>query len=527
MTGTLCCRLYDPRVPELQKVLDKKVFFPSESFLSSEMLDTLVSLGLRKSLGLSGLIDCARSVSMMHESEVLDAFEYGKRMLVLLNAVAIRIPAKTKESGEFEFSNIASQKAIAECSAKQDSVGLDIDFIINNSHDHDKTVDEFWSDIKAIAWCPVYAEPPLPGLPRKEARCRVASPDAVRPISQMIMVSSQMHILDGDCSEALHKYLGWLDPPKADILTSQLIEMSKSYSHLKLQSQIELALDAALQEDIPLLYSNLQNYIGSDDFASIRSALADVPWVWIGDDFVSPTVLAFDSPVKFCPYMYVVPSELSSFRDLLIELGVRQTFGVDDYCQVLQRLQNDTKGMPLSADHLSFVFRVLEAVADCFTENPLIESSSNQLLAPDSYGVLRPAFDLVYNDAPWMDNDNLVLKHFIHPDISNDLACCLGFQSLRYLSLVDGEMTNDLPCMDHHKIKELLTSYGNNDFLLYDLLELADCCKADKLHLIFDKREHPRQSLLQHNLGKIFRTTKKSWIVGSVGLSFINCIILH
>lgn len=34
-----------------------------------------------------------------------------------------------------------------------------------------------------------------------------------------------------------------------------------------------------------------------------------------------------------------------------------------------------------------------------------------------------------------------------------------------------------------------------------DLLEIADCCKARKVHFMYDKREHPRQSLLQPNLG--------------------------
>jgi sacsin len=58
--------------------------------------------------------------------------------------------------------------------------------------------------------------------------------------------------------------------------------------------------------------------------------------------------------------------------------------------------------------------------------------------------------------------------------------------------------------MDYNKINELLALYGNSEFLLFDLLELADCCQAKKLHLIYDKREHPRQSLLQHNLGETF-----------------------
>lgn len=56
--------------------------------------------------------------------------------------------------------------------------------------------------------------------------------------------------------------------------------------------------------------------------------------------------------------------------------------------------------------------------------------------------------------------------------------------------------------MDFSKIHELLGLYRSSDFLLFDLLELADCCKAKKLHIFIDKREHPCQSLLQHNLGE-------------------------
>lgn len=112
------------------------------------------------------------------------------------------------------------------------------------------------------------------------------------------------------------------------------------------------------------------------------------------------------------------------------------------------------------------------------------------------------AGDLVYNDAPWMENNTLVGKHFIHPSISHDLANRLGIQSLRCISLVSEEMTKDLPCMDYPKICELLELYGNSDLLLFDLIELADCCKAKKLHIIYDKREHPCQSLLQQNLGE-------------------------
>ncbi|KAK9274895.1 hypothetical protein L1049_022149 [Liquidambar formosana] len=505
-------RLYDPRVPELQKVLHREVFFPSDKFSDSETLETLVSLGLRRTLGFTGLLDCARSVSMLHDSRDSETLSYARKLLVFLDALTFKLATEEGEGNCDELGNtmFCQNSNVADGDTEYaDFTGnkkcyegdLDIDLLVGNLI-QDKSEEEFWSEMKAIAWCPVYADPPLQGLPWLKSSNQVAAPINVRPKSQMWMVSSMMHILDGECSVYLQCKLGWMDCPDIDVLSTQIIELSKSYGQLKLNSLVEPVFDAALQKGIQLLYSKLQEYIGTDDFLVLKNAFSGVSWVWIGDDFVSPSALAFDSPVKFSPYLYVVPSELSEFRDLLLQLGVRLSFDILDYFHVLTRLQNDLKGFPLSTDQLSFVHCVLEAVADCYMDKPLFEASHTPLLMPDSSGVLMCAGDLVYNDAPWMENNTIVGKHFVHPSISNDLANRLGVQSLRCLSLVDEEMTKDLPCMDYARINELLALYGNNDFLLFDLLELADCCKAKKLHLIFDKREHPRQSLLQHNLGE-------------------------
>ncbi|CBI27138.3 unnamed protein product, partial [Vitis vinifera] len=473
-------RLYDPRVPELQDMLHREVFFPSDKFSDPETLETLVSLGLRQSLGFTGLLDFARSVSIFHDLRDSKTLAQGRRLLTCLDAVALKL---STENGE------------GDCNRCENAT-------LGNLID-DKLEEEFWSEMKAIAWCPIFSEPPIQGLPWLISSNQVAAPSMVRPKSQMWMVSAAMHLLDGEFSSIyLQRKLGWMDQLDTDVLSTQLIELSKSYSQLKLQSVVKPVFDAELQKGIPSLYSKLQEYVGTDDFMVLKSALDGIPWVWIGDDFVYPNALAFDSPVKFTPCLYVVPSELSEFRDLLLALGVKLSFDILDYFLVLQRLQNDVKGFPLTTDQLSFVHCILEAVADCCSDKPLFEASNTPLLLPDSSGVLICAGDLVYNDAPWMENNALVGKHFVHPSISNDLANRLGVQSLRCLSLVDEEMTKDLPCMDYGKISELLVSYGDRDFLLFDLLELADCCKAKKLHLIFDKREHPRQSLLQHNLGE-------------------------
>ncbi|TYH39166.1 hypothetical protein ES332_D12G162000v1 [Gossypium tomentosum] len=523
-------RLYDPRVPELQKLLCKEVFFPSEKFSGPETLDTLVSLGLRRTLGFIGFLDCARSISTLHESGDPEAATYGRKLLLYLDALACKLssvregdvqraisnklpenyPASEGNGSEMPGdlidlnSDLVCGDAVAVDFPKREETickdDIDIDNVIGNSMD-DMPEEDFWSEMKTIAWCPVCVNPPFQGLPWLKPTSHLVSSGTVRPKSQMWMVSSTMHILDGQCDSLyIQQRLGWMDQLNINVLSTQLIELSKSYCNLKSQSLVEPDFDAALQQGIPMLYSKLQEHIGTDDFMVLKYSLDGVSWVWIGDDFVSPNALAFDSPVKFTPYLYVVPSELAEFRDLLLEFGVRLSFDIWDYFHVLQRLQNDLKGIPLSADQFGFVNCVLEAIADCSSDKPFSEASNSPLLIPDSCGVLVPAGELVYNDAPWIENSALVGKRFIHPSINNDLANRLGIKSLRCLSLVSEDMTKDLPCMEFARISELLSLYGNNEFLLFDLLELADCCKAKKLHLIFDKREHPRQSLLQHNL---------------------------
>ncbi|KAK7407784.1 hypothetical protein VNO78_09866 [Psophocarpus tetragonolobus] len=503
-------RLYDPRIPHLKKILHGNVFFPSDEFLDPEILDTLVCLGLRTTLGFTGLLDCARSVSLLHDSRDTDASKRGGELLDLLDTLAFKLSNRGEsnngdpQSGvAVESSSVMDDAFVRDDFPEDDTSLTDINSLLSSST-CDMVEEEFWSELKLISWCPVISDPAVRGLPWLNSNNQVvAPPTSVRPKSQMWMVSSSMFILDGECNTTyLQTKLGWMDCPNVGILTRQLIELSKSYQQLKIHSQLDPGLDAQLQKEIPSLYLKLQECISTDDFNALKTGLEGVSWVWIGDDFVSPNALAFDSPVKFTPYLYVVPSELSDYKDLMIKLGVRLSFGISDYLHVLQRLQNDVHGVSLSTDQLNFVHCVLEAIAECCLEKQPLEPFDSPLLIPNDFGVLMQAGDLVYNDAPWLENSSLIGRHFVHPIISNDLADKLGVQSVRCLSLVSDDLTKDLPCMDYNKVKELLAIYGNNEFFLFDLLELADCCKAKRLHLIYDKREHPRISLLQHNLGE-------------------------
>lgn len=505
-------RLYDPGVPELKRILHAEAFFPAEEFSHPDILETLGCLGLRRTLGFIGLLDCARSVTMLHDSGDSDAIKYGQNLIGFLDDVALRLSGERGERNSGVLTNdiLTPDSTSSDAEAFDDSpLGSDNfsphttenDLIYGIPAD-DKPEEEFWSEMRSIAWCPTCVNPPFEGIPWVKTTSQVASPDTVRPKSHMWLVSSRMHILDGHCkSSYLLDRLGWMDPPGIEVLSAQLIEIAKLYGQIRPHSLEDPVFNDSLQNGILSLYSKLQGYVGTNDFLVLKSMLDDVSCVWIGDNFVPANALAFDSPVQFHPYLYAVPSELVEFKDLLLELGVRPSFDVSDYLQVLQRLQNDVGGSSLSVDQLNFVVRILEVVADYFLERSFSESTYAQLLVPDSFGILVCARNLLVNDAPWMETTSLVEKRFVHPSISNDLASKLGIQSVRSVSLVDEEMTKDLPCMDYSKIEELLAIFGSSEFLLFDLLELADCCKAKRLHVIVDKREHRRESLLQQNLG--------------------------
>lgn len=472
--------------------------------MATEIIELLASFGLKRKLGFSTLLDIARSVSLMHNSGQDDAFAHGQMLLTYLNVLELKTSnMEDKETfhvdGNLEASkmdgNLEAESNGDKCDPDQTVISLFANF------DHDLPEDEFWSELKNISWCPVHVAPLLKGLPWFISEDHVAPPVITRPKSQMWLVSSKMRILSADsCSMYLQRKLDWLDPPNVNILCSQLVELSKSYDELKMFCE-DTAIDAVLQKEIKLIYSKLQDIIGTGDANILKDNLDGLPWVYIGDRFVPPQALAFDSPVKYHPYLYAVPSELSEFKKLLLELGVKQTFDAIDYLNVLRRLQGDAKGEPLSTEQLSFVHCVLEAFVDCYPDSQAPDVLLNSLVIPDSFGVLTPSRNLVYNDAPWMNADP-TSKNFVHRSIGNDLANRLGVRSLRGSSLLDDELMRDLPCMEYAKISELLALYGESDFLLFDLIELADYSNAKKVHLIYDKREHPKQSLLQQSLGK-------------------------
>lgn len=351
-------RLYDPRVAEWKIFLSGGPFFPSDKFSDPVILELLVKLGLRQSFGFTSMLDCARSISLFPASESFEPSVSARRFLVFVDILALKLPCSEVgcvveesqvqlESNDVNHFDDRWKRHFPSAPANLFEDILDINSFLSNFNE-DMPQKEFWSEMSVISWCPVYVEPPIKGFPWLPSRLNKAAANTVRPKSQMWLTSSKMHILDGECSNHLQYQLGWKDSPDVDTLVTQLIGLSKFYTELKSQPVMEPNFDAELQKQMPLLYSRLQDSVRTDELSNLKCALDGVRWIWIGDEFISSSALAFDSPVKYSPYLYVVPSELYQFRDLLLGLGVRLSFDASDYLHVLQQLQNNVKTLPLS-----------------------------------------------------------------------------------------------------------------------------------------------------------------------------------
>ncbi|EFJ19830.1 hypothetical protein SELMODRAFT_152901 [Selaginella moellendorffii] len=458
-------RLYDPRISELLTLLDRKAFFPAHEFQAADLLDVLVVLGLRKSLKQEGLLDSARSVGMISATDDSEASRRGKALLAHMDGLAV------------------SDESVP-------VVGRSLSDI--DSH--------FWVELSSISWCPVRGTSPnqlLPWLPGQLPL--VASPKLVRPASDIWLVSGAMRILDGDCSSFLQEKLGWTQTLKANVLAHQLIELSKRYSRDVLDEETTLTLSSSVKD----IYKLLQGFSKSDEMLIIQSMVEGHAWLWIGDGFIRAKEAAFDSPAHFYPYLHVLPVDFLEFKELFTKLGVRETFSAGDYVSILERVAADVKGDALSPEQLTFVLSVLGTLSEVLetADRSIYES----ILIPDAVSQLVPAKALVYNDAPWLSEDGSQAGglRLVHPDVDNNLARQLGARSLRYLSVVDQEMTSSLPCLGIGKINELLAKFGaggDEEMLLFDLLEVADCCQARKVHFVYDQTDHPKQSLLQPNM---------------------------
>ena len=309
---------------------------------------------------------------------------------------------------------------------------------------------------------------------------------------------------------------------------------------------------------IPRLYASLTSALERDSAVESeiwRRSLMGKAVVWIGGNFVKPDRISFTplSSINTEPYLYVAKGELLAYRALLLHLGVKEQFGPADLSSLLCNLHSTygeqalpTEQLDMCMGIIKIILRLVEgkdasagdaagegseglvqaasshpdsddesATSDELREFPVdsksevdearrqkkiaeIKEELGVVYLPDRQCVLAPASCLSFDDAPWI-SDQLTRggggMRFVHRAVDMKAAVMFGARSLRQQLFSGDEMV----CPSATSVHDIIGEDTVAD-AVGDLVGLADSLGARSVHILYDHRTHPSESLMHPGL---------------------------
>lgn len=490
--------LYDPRNEELYALLDDSDSFPCGVFQESGILDMLQGLGLGTAVSPETAIKSARQVEQLMHEDQQRAYLRGKVLLSYLEVNTLKWVTNLPNEDHGTLNRMVSRAATA--------------FRPRNLK---SDMEKFWNDLRMICWCPVLVSSPYQSLPWPAVSSMVAPPKLVRLYRDLWLASASMRILDGECSStALSQQLGWSSPPGGSVIAGQLLELGKNS---------EIVTDQLLRQELalamPRIYTILMGMVGSDEMDVVKAVLEGCRWIWVGDGFATSEEVVLNGPLHLAPYVRVIPVDLAVFKDLFLELGIREFLKPSDYANILCRMAMRKGSTPLVAQEIRAAILIAQHLVDVRSNEAEIK-----IYLPDVSGRLIIATDLVYNDAPWLlgseePNNSFgnastlaltakrTVQRFVHGNISNDVAEKLGVRSLRRTLLAESADSMNLSlsgaaeAFGQHealttRLKHILEMYADGPGILFELVQNAEDARASEVTFLLDKTQYGTSSLL-------------------------------
>ena len=481
--------------------------FPHASFWTQSYLFSMRKLGLQNSLPWDVVLECARSIqdgALWDATAPEVAKSRGKELLGFLDlnwkTYFPELAPKEKSTAKSFFSKVNSalfedpeKKRI-----KKELQKKRIEILLN------------------LKWIPVHTSPPNPILSWRDEfeTSFVSSPAQVTLKENMWSSSFSKRIFDGEIkSTQLVNLFGWSDRTSFTDLSLQLrsfgehfdTTQEKVYMINEKSSLTKQIVCETLSTELPRIYHLLNKAQLDYDINVMRSILNGKKWLWMGDSFVSSDYVAFTSSINAPPYLYTVPPDIASFKNLLSIFGVRHTFGSSDFCQVLQRMsKEDGKA---AKRKIEIAVNLVQSLSD-----DIMKLQQMDIYAPSNEGAFQNASTLIYDDAPWISK-TLQSKDFtfIHQKISNTVADKIGAKSLRRLLVQDTTDTINFGEGVVHesfgqsealtrRLKNIVEMYPEGPQQLSELVQNADDAKASIVRLIINKKSYGTKSLLGQKL---------------------------
>ncbi|XP_013411447.1 sacsin [Lingula anatina] len=242
--------------------------------------------------------------------------------------------------------------------------------------------------------------------------------------------------------------------------------------------------------------------------SAISNALQKRNAVYIpqSQEFVSGSKVIFNSKGGFEPLLFGHPYDWRDFPDVMEAAGVREDFDIADYIKALQKPHQtySKKSLPLyirqivSALQQNIEDEVKKEKVPLTTKLKSIEDKNGPIYLPDEDGVMSEAKHLCFDDCPWLENDDDDM-HCAHKDLPYHDAIGLGVQTKRGEKLRKCSM--GIPFGQKEKltnrIKRILEGYPCDQDILKELLQNADDAKATEVHFVLDPRNHSTKLIFE------------------------------
>ncbi|KAM6934408.1 sacsin [Xenentodon cancila] len=357
-----------------------------------------------------------------------------------------------------------------------------LDLMKNHMDDGDS---HYWKTLRTTPFLPAFS----PGDLKMKNDATLQKPTVVFKDNFALLVNMRHHVLD-HTSLRIHStdpvlgVLGVHNEPEPEVVLQQLQEAYR-------QSQ---SIDKSMLHNIAYeCYKFLDHCSLQMNATQISQRANSFPFILISDTFVPISRVVEKQDFEAKPYLHVLPSSFSNFRNLWKSVGVEEKFTTSQFLTVLQELHSRYGNKPLPANELSICLTILgKGIFEANEEVP------EDCLIPNVEGVLQPATELYYNDSPWMPVTSDVT--LCHENIPRIMAHHFGIQTTRHHSL-ENLMADISPFsfeFEQHeeltvRIKNIISAYPSKKDILKELIQNADDAEATEIHFVWDQRHHGKE----------------------------------
>lgn len=340
-----------------------------------------------------------------------------------------------------------------------------------------------WETLRMTEFLPAFP----PSDTKMERQVMLRKPTDVFSDKCSLLVNMTQPVLDHfnlkiHNTDTLLQILGVHDSPGPEMVLQQLQE-----AHMQSQSTDKSMLHKIAYE----CYKFLDQWLcvsGNSTFISQRAN--SFPFILVGNAFVNVNRVAEKEQFEAKPYLHVLPSAFTGFRNLWESVRLEKNFTLTQYLTVLQELHIKHGNKPLPKSDLTICLTILnrgiydagEKTSDC--------------LIPNEQGVLQSASKLFFNDSPWMPISSGII--LCHENIPRVMALHFGIKTTRHRTLQNHVAENISPFAFEFeqqeqltvRIKNIISAYPSKKDILKELIQNADDAEATEIHFVWDKRQH-------------------------------------